>query len=168
MPLLKPFETLIASNALKFGIDPDIISAIILTESGGNTWAVRYEPMYKWVLGVTAIREYSEAIGITVETIMISQKMSFGLMQIMYAIALDEYDFRGSPTMLCEPSVGIDYGCRHLRKFIDRYGASNESDYISAYNQGSARKTEGGMYWNQKYVDKVYKHLREIRSQSVV
>lgn len=163
---MKLFKALIEENAIKYNIDADIISAIILTESSGNTWAVRYEPMYRWVLPISSMKAYSETIGITVETIMISQKMSLGLMQIMYAIALDEYGFRGPPTQLCDPAIGIDYGCRHLRKFIDRYGSANESDYISAYNQGSARKTEGGMYWNQSYVDKVYKHLRLLRPET--
>ena len=150
--------------ALELKLDPDLITAIIMVESSGNPWAVRYEPTYKYTLPDNEIRVYAEAANCSFETLKMLQKCSFGPMQIMAAIAYDEYGFRGYPTELCDFEKGVYYGASHLKKFIGRYHL--ESDAISAYNAGSVRKKEGPtgfLYANERYVDEVSRHLRELR-----
>ena len=72
-----------------------------------------------------------------------------------------EHGFKGWLTELCQDAIGIEYGCKHLSTFHRKY--EEESDMIAAYNAGSARKTKGGMYVNQAYVNKVHQVLERLR-----
>jgi soluble lytic murein transglycosylase-like protein len=76
-----------------------------------------------------------------------------------------EYGFRGSfNDALGDFRISLSYGAKHLKNYLKRY--PNESDVIASYNAGSPRKTKGGMYENQTYVDKVYKELLALRKLS--
>lgn len=140
-----------------FGLDQDLIAAIIQVESGGNKFAMRYEPNYKWTYYT---RECASRYGIDLATEEMMQKCSFGPMQVMGAVAR-EFGFTGYMTELCSNDLGIYYGCKHLKRLSERF--ANEADLIASYNAGSPRKTSGGFYENQQYLDKVYSVLNEIR-----
>ena len=132
----------------KYSVPGGLIKAIIQAESASNQYAVRYEPHYRWTVEPFDKFHWSE------KTEEISQKTSWGLMQIMGAVAR-ERGFEGRYLAeLCTVKVGIKYGTKHLKWQYDRYG--DWHDAISAYNQGSNRKTNGE-YNNQEYVDKVLK-----------
>ena len=150
--------TLILAYSSKYAVDSNLIQAIVIVESRGNTFCARYEPNYKWLYFP---RENSSRLGITYETEIQFQKCSLGPIQVMGAVAR-EHGFEGHLTKLCDPQVGLDYGVRHLKKFLQKY--PEESDAISAYNAGSPRKTAGGLYVNQKYVDRVHAELIPLRA----
>ena len=84
----------------------------------------------------------------------VGQMCSWGLMQVMGAVAR-EYGFKGYFPQLCDPVVGLRYGCLHVTKFRAKYG--QWSDVIAAYNAGSPRRepTNPWSYVNQFYVNKV-------------
>lgn len=149
----------VSATARSFGLDSALVQAIIEVESAGNPWAVRFEPAWRYF---SFPREWASRLGVTFETESTLQACSWGLMQIMGSVAR-EYHFDGPLPRLCEPELGLKYGCMHLSKFARLY--PSESDVIAAYNGGSPRKTVGGMYLNQAYVDRVDSKVREIREK---
>lgn len=153
---MKHFEDIITLEAAKNYLDPKLVTAIIIQESNGNPFAVRYEPQWKYAFET---RGFSLLVGCSEETERIGQMTSYGLMQVMGTVAR-ELGFRGWFTQLCDPAIGVKYGCKKLRKLADRY--QDDHDIVAAYNAGSAIKTAGGLYYNQKYVDSVFKHYRSL------
>lgn len=136
----------------------DLIASIVMTESSGNTLSYKYEEQYKYLYFP---REISVLANIPADYMIHLQKTSWGLMQVMGAVAYElGLPHTKLPTDLLDKKTGILYGCLHLKKFLSKYG--DEEKAISAYNQGSPRM-ENGMYLNQKYVDKVFNYLRELR-----
>ena len=146
-------------SAQNWDIDPLLVKAVVLTESSGNIFAVRHEPSYKWLFKPVEVRP----AGSTLETEIVFQKTSWGLMQIMGAVAR-EYGFRGWLPELCTPAKNLEYGCRYLQALIKRFGGEREA--VSAYNQGSPRRNADGKFLNQGYVDKVFKRRLELKAAS--
>lgn len=139
--------------------DVALIYAIIETESGWNSYTVRYEPEWKYIVSIPD--NLLKSLGITRITEEQLQKFSWGLMQIMGSVAR-ELNFTGLLTELVNPQTNVNLGIRHLKKFLDKY--KNIEDAIASYNAGSPRKRENGKYINQQYVDKVltnYKKYKE-------
>ena len=88
--------------------------------------------------------------------------ISWGLMQVLGAVARERGLRSKYLSALTEPMIGIRFGCAHLAWFRDKKGYSGD-DMIAAYNAGSPRK-KNGIYVNQGYVDKVNRHFREIKN----
>lgn len=135
------FDTLIFDAATRHGVDPALIKAVIRAESNFNPNAYRREPFVQHLGGPDA---------------------SYGLMQTLYTTA-QELGYTGTPEGLFHPGVSIEYGTRYLKKQLIRYGGDTEKA-ISAYNAGSARRTSGGKWSNQAYVDRVVRFFRELRA----
>lgn len=125
----------------------EVVYAICLTESSGNEFAIRHERHYRWIHGPTP--SPGELLG---------QKTSWGLMQIMGAVAR-EYGYTDQFSGLWDPHENIRYGVKHLKRLKDRYGTWPNT--IAAYNAGSPR-TKNGQYENQGYVDKVLARWSEV------
>ncbi len=145
--------------APRFGLDPDIVCAMVTVESYGNNWAVRFEPKYKYL--ELPLSKWAANISTSEETEENMQKSSFGLMQVMGGVAR-QYGFYGHLANLCDPTTGLYYGCKHLKAKFDRY--KEERDAVAAYNAGSVSKLKDGSYTNQGYVDKVFKRVDYLRS----
>jgi soluble lytic murein transglycosylase-like protein len=155
-------EALILQYALQYAVDPNVVKAIMTIESGGEGLCMRYEPLLEaHGVGYVQPRDFASALFITVETEKILQHSSLGHMQIL-GVRARELGFKENLLRLCLPENGIKYGVKNLQTIMVRYG--EEAEVISAYNAGSARKTVGGMFRNQGYVDKVYTKLRELRA----
>jgi len=145
--------------ALAKGLDPTMVRAICQVESDWNPWAARHEPAWKWLWYP---RENADQLHLTQPTEQVCQMTSWGLMQIMGAVAR-ERGFTGHLTALCKPEVGLEYGCRQLVWL--RTFAGDDADLIAAYNggRGSMKKLPSGMYPNQRYVDKVHRAMIALR-----
>lgn len=129
-------------------VDTATMLAIIETESSFNTWAVRYEPAFRYI---DTSKDWAKICRITKDTEEFLQKCSWGLGQLMGGSAR-ALGMRGPLQSLCDPEVGIFWAAVHLKKLIDKY--PKPSDHIAAYNAGSPRFKDGA-YVNQEYVDKV-------------
>lgn len=157
-------RSVILTSSHRYGLDPDVVMAIIQQESSGNTFATRFEPeAYARGSYFVSPREWATKLLITEVTEKIQQYQSWGLMQLM-GFKARELGFTGYFPMLCEPEINVELGCKLLKSLFERY--ETEEEVISAYNQGSPRKTPGGFFENQKnYVDPVCKFIRELRKE---
>ena len=112
--------------AVKYGLDAAMVCAVIEQESGWIPWAMRYEPAFfdhyiSSMTGLTATERTARAT-------------SYGLMQVMGQTAR-ELGFSGRfLSELCDPDVGIDFGCRKLQKEFATHGADESG--LLAYNGG--------------------------------
>lgn len=147
---------LIERIALETSLDPNLIGAIIIKESGGNRFAVQYQTDYPYVFKVA---EIARAIGCSYSTELHMQRASWGLMQIMGGTARF-LGFRGWFGELFDPETNIRIGTKLLLNLKKSYGL--DADMISAYNQGQPFKTIEGRYKNQDYVDHVLKLRKEL------
>lgn len=142
--------------AIKYHLDPSLIAAIIQTESGNDPFAVRFEPTYKWLYKT---KENAKEANISEATEAVLQSCSFGLTQVMLAVAR-EYGLTGSPFKLLDPKINIEYCAKHLSNYFKKY--NSEDEVIASYNAGSPKKTLTGVFKNQIYVDKIKIYKSEI------
>lgn len=150
-------KELINKYALKYGIDPDLALAIATVESSLNPFVMRYEPNYRWLYHVDDFAHKLKITNLTEETL---QKFSYGCYQLMGALCREKGFDDYLPKML-DPELNISYGCKHIKSLLIKF--KTESDAVSAYNQGSPKKNNGGTYLNQSYIDKVHSVLYELR-----
>jgi len=101
---------LIVSESKKYGYDPFLLTALIITESSFNNWA----RSRKGALGLMQIRP-ATAIALAKET---------------------RREWKGKPT-LYDPGVNIALGAYYLDKLIKRFG--DLSLALEAYNHGPTR-----------------------------
>lgn len=95
--------------AIAHSLPPEIICGIVEHESSWNQWAIRYEPKFlsKYVAPLFTNNKISATEAYT-------RSMSWGLMQVMGQTARElGFDGQFLPE-LCDPSVGIEWGCRKL------------------------------------------------------
>lgn len=142
----------IQRHAVRHGLSPLLIAAIVQVESGGDPFAWNPEPRYRWVWDV---RRNTPFRGLTPGESASStppgdfftlagdrdqewwgQRASWGLMQLMGAVAR-EHGFRGPYlTQLVDVDINLDLGCRHLAKLIRR-ADGNEDLATGMYNAGA-------------------------------
>lgn len=104
---------LIRLSAEKYDLDPNLIFATIMVESGGNTYAIRHEPSL--------------------------HDASYGLGQLLYGTARG-IGYRGTPDGLFDPAVNIDLIAKYHKLNFDRYTELNALQLTVAYNTGSPYK----------------------------
>jgi soluble lytic murein transglycosylase-like protein len=135
----------IVAAAAAHDLDPDLVEAIVLTESSGQTDAFRFEPGFyaRYLQGRPA---YAGANPRRISS-------SYGLMQVMAVVAA-EHGLTGDPEQLFVPGVGLEYGCRHLRMLLD-WAHGDVAAACAAYNGGKGGNAPGGPLRNEGYVRKV-------------
>lgn len=141
----------------EYGVEPSLIAAIIQTESSGNPLMLRAEPKYEYL--VTPAR-FAERLGITKETEIACQKLSWGHMQLMGGTAR-ELGFEGHLCQLLFPSYNINYGTMYFASRLKKYKFMRLA--IATYNSGSPVYNPDGELKNQKYVDKVLQFFEELK-----
>lgn len=106
-----------------------LVCAVCEHESGGwNPWAARYEAAF-------FKRYIHPAHPDTPTTEEIDAAESFGLMQLMGCTAR-ELGFKGKYfTQLCDPAIGIEFGCRKLAKCVANHPGDVRAALL-AYNGG--------------------------------
>lgn len=129
---------------------------MVTVESGWDTTARRYERRYGYLWDLlnnrpfrrlTAAEGASEKApadfhaprGVHPDTEWTDQQTSLGLFQIMGAVARERGCTTRFLTALCQPEIGLEYGCRHLAhyafacRYLDLYGWAG---VCRAYNGG--------------------------------
>lgn len=147
--ILKTYELDIAHNAETHELPYALIAAVIQVESGGNPWAVRFEPAF---YGLIQRGGFTAPAGVSRPTEMNARAMSWGLMQIMGQVARERGCKLQYLSQLCNPSDGINWGCRQLAKcrdrFLQRYGWAAVT---AAYNGGFGAVKQDGTFTNPHY-----------------
>lgn len=151
---IEALKPLIDLAAKRQGLDPRLIAAIIEVESGGQSYACRFEPGYPFLFEPTVMAKTS---GTTLSTEQMLQRCSWGLMQVMGATAR-ELGLRAPLPSLTDPAAGIEFGCLYFKAQLARYSGKT-LDAIAAYNAGSVVVRTDGIYQNQAYVTKVFKAM---------
>ncbi len=136
----------IGEVATSYRLDPWLVRAQIGIESGGDPWAWRYEEHYHYLWDVSKHGPFrSTAPGTPPEDFpclagapyqeWIGQKCSWGLMQIMGAVAREAgFDGPYLPA-ICDPPVNLHLGCGLLSQLIQFYGG-DVAQSLGAYNAG--------------------------------
>ena len=114
--------------AMKYGLEPAIVAAVCEQESDWNPFAVRFEPAFE-------ARYIKPALPAAPTTAELCEAMSFVLMQIMGEVA-KEFGFAGRFfTQLCDPDVGVNFGCKKLQRCFIVHGNIDDTALL-AYNGG--------------------------------
>ena len=102
-------------TAAAHGLDPALVCAVIEQESAWNPWAVRYEPGFlsRYIAPLYTAGKFSATEAYT-------RSMSWGLMQVMGQVAREFGFTEPSLAALCEPLLGIDFGCKVLAARVAR------------------------------------------------
>lgn len=137
-------------------VPANLLAAIVQTESSNNKWACRFEPHYKYLFKT---KDHAKENGITEATETVMQMTSFGLCQLMGAVAR-ELGLKGPIFQLLDEKTNLEYCAKLLKRLAGKYKERN--DIIAAYNAGSPIKGLNGVYRNQQYVDKVNQFLSAI------
>ena len=136
-----------------------VILGIIQTESSFRPEAGRFEPDYKWLVKP---KHYAKQNGITVDTEIVFQKTSWGLMQVMGAV-YRELGYPGALNMLsCDIEKQIRYGIRHFLRMFAFYGDINRA--ILGYNRGFGVKHDDvklALLDRESYLNKVLRHSEQ-------
>jgi len=144
----------VQSVAERHGMDPVLVLAIIEQESGYETHAIRHEPGYRWLWPKPS--QVKAPSGVSLATEKNQQATSWGLMQVMGAVAREHGCELPFLTALCSsPALGIEYGVRHLAKLKRRW--SFRCDFISAYNAGHPTQS------NARYVSEVLARIERLK-----
>ena len=104
------YEDEILETSIKYDLDPKVIFATIMVESGGNEKAIRYEP------------HINDA--------------SYGLGQLLYGTAVN-IGFNGPPQGLYDPGINIDLIGRYHQRNVEVYGDLSVEQLATAYNAGN-------------------------------
>lgn len=141
---------ILSITAEKHGLEPELVAAVSYHESGGNKYAMRYEPNWSYFYQPD---KFAHALSISVDSEMQSQKFSYGYLQVMGSVAR-ELGYTDSLIRLCEPFNAYEYGCAKLAECFRRFPIMNAA--IAAYNAGTPKMAANGVgYINQQYVDSV-------------
>jgi len=101
----------IRTEAAKHGLDPNLVEALVLQESAGNTDAFRFEPNF-WNRYLKNNLLYKGRNPRRVSS-------SYGLMQVMFPVAVEDgLDSAAPPETLFVPERGLEAGCRRLAKLL--------------------------------------------------
>jgi soluble lytic murein transglycosylase-like protein len=126
---------------------------LIKTESNFDPNAIRFEQNYQWLF---ATKSLSKELRCSEDTMINMQKTSWGLVQIMGAVAC-EIGFKGWCTKLCVPEINLNWGCEYLRRIILKQNLLDPLDIYAAWNHGSAKKIKG-IYVNDAAVQRFKAH----------
>ena len=170
----KYFE-LIKSTAHLYQLDPLLLEAVVVKESSGNPWAWNPEPQYRYLWDVRLRRPFRT---LTPEEIKSEippkdfptlagdrdqeywgQQASWGLMQLMGAVAR-ELGFKGGYLPeICDPGINLRLGAQHLSSRL-RWAQGNVPAALAAYNGGTAGGPTGALKRSGEYAAKVL-NIRE-------
>lgn len=123
--------SLARSVAAQHSLDPQLVCAVVEQESAWNPWAMRWEGAFfqKYVMPLYTAKKISV-------TEAYARGFSWGLMQVMGEVAR-EFDFTGLYlSELCDPAVGLEFGCRRLAKALAK-AQGDQAAALLGWNGGA-------------------------------
>lgn len=131
-----------------------VVLAMVIVESSGDPKARRFEPAFfsRYIFG-KPLSYVPAGSDIYVEEV--HRAVSWGLLQPMGETARC-LGFRGLFPELLAPDVGLEWGCRYLRRLADKYLADGGWTIVCrAYNGGPGNRADA----NNHYPDRVLSHI---------
>ncbi len=145
---------LVNRYALKYELRPDVVACIILQESNGNPFAIRFERKFCETKLATKDRAYlfswysGSGEKPSLETERTQRATSFGLMQCLgETLRWCVKSKQPFLTAYCDPELGIDAGCHVLAYYLER-GGNDYREALKGYN---------GVY---SYADEIFERVR--------
>lgn len=132
------------------GLDPALVCAVCHHESADwQTWATRYEQGFyrRYIEPMEHVQRFGS---ISEATERMLRATSFGLMQVMGEVARERGCTTVYLTELCDPAVGIEFGCRELARRLKNAGGDVRGGLLG-YNGGG----------DAGYPDKVLAHYND-------
>ncbi len=132
--------------AMAHGLDPAVVCAVVEQESGWNPWAIRYEPGFftRYVERLVTAGKLDDI------TEGVARSFSWGLMQIMGECAR-EHGYAGNLAALCDPAVGLEWGCLHLKSKVVAAGGDAKTALLLWNGGGNASYPDEVMARMAKY-----------------
>ena len=167
------YESEIIAATKATPVSADLIEALVLTESAGDTWAYNPEPKYRYFWDVKQGRPFRALTEAEIDRKTPpadfptlagdrdqewwAQQASWGLCQIMGAVAR-EHGFIGKYLpALCDPAVNLALAVKHLSGLL-KWSEGNEAQALAAYNGGKGGNSQLP-YRNASYAAKVLSRL---------
>lgn len=153
--LREKLVVMVRSAAKEESLDPALVCAIVDEESNweANTFAMDAEFLARHVRLLRQVMLPTEAIG---------RSTRFGLMQI-YGQVARELGFLNTFDSLCNPTVGLIWGCRHLAGLMrqvreeakQQNSESNTADPVSELDIVRGTLVRWNHSSDKKYADRV-------------
>lgn len=157
---MTPLEAIATDTANKFQVEPNCVKAIITQESHWNPYVLRFEPDYRYLLNT---KQWAATLGISESTEVNTQMTSWGLGQLMGAVAR-ELKFTGHMGQFLDPKVNIQYLSMYVKKLGGK--AKTPQELFACYNGGYGALLSYqsyGRFPNQAYVDSAMTHYEFFR-----
>lgn len=151
------YQDILSAAAQKHGLPVELLPAMAQVESTNNPWAARYEPGF-FARYIAPLDSCPAPAGCSDETERRMRATSWGLMQVMGQTAR-EHGFEGWLPELCDPAVGVEYGCLYLARQRKRVGRLGWDAVCAAYNGGLGAVKGFQNFSNPEYPRKVLKAL---------
>jgi len=148
------YDAEVLTQAQIYGLDPNLVKAVVMVESAGETSAYRYEPGF-WMRYMAHKPEFDGANPRRVSS-------SYGLMQVMYTTAT-QHGFKDAPEALFIPLIGLAYGCAHL-KYLLAQCDGNVEQALCQYNGGEGGNTKPP-YRNAAYARKALAWYEQFKKE---
>jgi len=140
----------IETAARDFGLDSDLLEALVMVESSGRADAFRFEPAF-WSRYLEHNPEYKHENPRRVSS-------SYGLCQVMYSTAR-ELGFNSDPEMLFVPRVSLHFGAMNLARLL-KWAEGDATKALAAYNGGKGNWKDPQP---QLYAAKVFSALAQLQ-----
>lgn len=163
------YKTLIDAAAIKHGLDPLLVAALVWQESAFNTDGFRHEPAF-WNRYLKGNPKYKHLNPRRVSS-------SYGLMQCLYCRLLEDKiadNDAWPPETLFVPEVGMDIGCAFFGELLNwaRKGWPDRTDTeltlsaLASYNGGRGSNTpDNKPLRNGKYAKEVWSKYEYLKTQ---
>ncbi len=170
------YRPLIESQAAIFDVPATFIAAIVKVESNGNPYAWNPEPRYRYLWDVKQRAPFRPLTKFELESEIPpadfptkagdrdqewwGQAASWGLMQVMGAVAREQGFSGDYLTEMTDPGLNLYYGCKVIKGLV-LWSGSDYNRVAAAYNAGRGgwRSPAGAAY-----ALKVQKALKEVKA----
>lgn len=171
------YRTEVELVSARHGLSADLVQAVSTVESSGNRWAWNPEPKYRYFWDVKRKRPFravteaeisSERPPLDFRGLIAdhdqewwAQQASWGLMQVMGAVARERGFAEPYLTQLLDAEYGLELGCRHLAALF-AWSRGDLRSALAAYNGGPSGNKPGEPLRNAEYADKVLAELAKL------
>jgi soluble lytic murein transglycosylase-like protein len=149
-------KKIIETQCNLYQIDPKWIHALITVESNWTVTALKYEPNYFYLYKP---EQCASLCKVTYATEIVTQKISWGLGQIMGALARQQGHVGNMPELL-RPEVNIKHMCIYLDQL--KKNSLTDEFVFAKYNGGPGAVNADGTVVNPDYVSKVMGILKNL------